>query len=182
MMRGQLRQALDIFDRLLEITEQAGAGMYAIQYQLLQAMVYHQMGREDESLTAFDSALRRANAGGFVRIILDEGESVQGLLHRAIRRGIEPEFAGFLLSALLDELEKASPGRESAPALVEPLTPRELEVLSLLNTQLSIPEIGAELFISVSTVRSHIKSIYAKLDAHSRHEAVSKADALKLLN
>ena len=61
--------------------------------------------------------------------------------------------------------------------MVEPLTERELEILRLLTTHLSSTDIAGELTISVNTVRTHIKSIYGKLGAHSREEAVQKAEA-----
>jgi LuxR family maltose regulon positive regulatory protein len=66
------------------------------------------------------------------------------------------------------------------PGLVEPLSPRELEVLRLLPTGLTAKELAEELIISVNTVRSHLKSIYAKLGVHSRHEAVARATELDL--
>jgi len=64
---------------------------------------------------------------------------------------------------------------------VEPLSRREVEVLRLLATDLTSIEMAQELVISVNTVRSHIKSIYAKLDAHSRYEAIMRATELNLL-
>jgi LuxR family maltose regulon positive regulatory protein len=64
---------------------------------------------------------------------------------------------------------------------LERLSNRELEVLRLLNTDLSAPEIAVELVVSVNTVRTHIKRIYSKLDAHSRYEAVGRARELDLL-
>jgi LuxR family maltose regulon positive regulatory protein len=65
--------------------------------------------------------------------------------------------------------------------LVEPLTERELEILQFLNTNLSSKEIGRELYISVHTVRSHVKSIYGKLGVHSRVACVDVAEELALL-
>jgi LuxR family maltose regulon positive regulatory protein len=65
--------------------------------------------------------------------------------------------------------------------LIEPLSERELEVLRLLTTHLSSTEIADELVISVNTVRSHIKSIYSKLNVHSRMDAVQRAKELELL-
>jgi LuxR family maltose regulon positive regulatory protein len=67
---------------------------------------------------------------------------------------------------------------EKKSKLVEPLSEREKEILHLLATDLTVPEIAAHLHIAVSTVRSHVKSIYGKLDVHSRYEAVSKAKDL----
>jgi LuxR family maltose regulon positive regulatory protein len=65
--------------------------------------------------------------------------------------------------------------------MVEPLTERERQVLVLLRTPLSLPEIAERLYISANTVRSHAKHIYAKLDVHSRAEAVERAQELGLL-
>ncbi|UCC76198.1 MAG: response regulator transcription factor, partial [Anaerolineales bacterium] len=66
-------------------------------------------------------------------------------------------------------------------SLVEPLTERELQVLRLLTTRLSSTEIAEQLFLSPNTVRSHMKSIYGKLDVHSRADAVQRAEELGLL-
>ena len=68
------------------------------------------------------------------------------------------------------------------PPLVEALSPRETEVLRLLTTHLSHAEMADELVVSVNTVRSHVKSIYSKLDVHSRMEAVERARELGLLS
>jgi LuxR family maltose regulon positive regulatory protein len=65
--------------------------------------------------------------------------------------------------------------------LIEPLSEREMEVLHLLTTPLSIRRIAEELFISVNTVHSHTKNIYGKLNVHSRREAVARARELDLL-
>ena len=89
-------------------------------------------------------------------------------------RHIAPEFVDELIAAF-----GVSPPR--APTLVDPLSERELEVLRLMAADLSAPEIAEELVIAVSTVRSHIKHIYGKLDAHGRYEAVEQARELDLI-
>ncbi len=65
--------------------------------------------------------------------------------------------------------------------MVEPLTERELEILRLLPTELSTRELAGHLVVSINTIKTQLKSIYAKLDDHSREEAVEKARALDLL-
>ena len=70
----------------------------------------------------------------------------------------------------------------SAPPLVEPLTPREVEVLGLLAAGQSYPQIAQQFVVSINTVKTQVKSIYGKLDAHSRAEAVAKARALHLVS
>ena len=70
---------------------------------------------------------------------------------------------------------------EKFQPLSEPLSEREIEVLRLLNTSLDTTEIARELIISVSTVRTHVKNIYSKLNVNRRIQAVERAHDLKLL-
>ena len=68
-----------------------------------------------------------------------------------------------------------------AAPLAEPLTDAELRVLRYLPTHLQTPDIAAELVVSVTTIRTHIRHVYTKLGAHDRGEAVQRAGALGLL-
>jgi LuxR family maltose regulon positive regulatory protein len=70
---------------------------------------------------------------------------------------------------------------ESTARLAEPLSHSELRVLRYLPTHLSAPEIASELSVSLSTVKTHMRNLYAKLDGHSRAETVERARALGLL-
>ena len=65
--------------------------------------------------------------------------------------------------------------------MVEPLSERELEVLKLLGTELSGPEIARELIVSLNTVRTHTKNIYSKLGVNNRRAAIRRAEELDLL-
>ena len=65
--------------------------------------------------------------------------------------------------------------------LLEPLSERELQVLRLLDSTLTSEEIAGELFVSVHTIRTHIRNIYGKLDVHGRIEAIQKARNLRLI-
>ena len=106
------------------------------------------------------------------------------LLRQAASRGIAPAYVTKLLSAFEapeSETTAAKPHIPSAQPLVEPLSEREMDVLRLLSTGLSNPEIADELTIAVSTVRSHCKSIYGKLNVHKRWDAVHRAQELGLL-
>ena len=82
------------------------------------------------------------------------------------------------LRALRDHLDGGEPPRAE---LAEPLNERELTVLRFLPTNLSAAEIGSELFLSVNTVKTHMRKLYAKLDVHTRAEAVERGRALGLL-
>jgi LuxR family maltose regulon positive regulatory protein len=82
---------------------------------------------------------------------------------------------------LLDHLEGAAPTRAEPEVLADPLNERELTVLRFLPTNLSASEIGGELFLSVNTVKTHMRKLYSKLDVHTRAEAVQRGRALGLL-
>jgi LuxR family maltose regulon positive regulatory protein len=87
------------------------------------------------------------------------------------------------LKDLLDHVAgiEPPPGAVATPTLSEPLTDRELAVLRFLPTNLSAPEIASELILSVHTVKTHMRKLYAKLDVHTRAEAVQTGRALGLL-
>jgi LuxR family maltose regulon positive regulatory protein len=80
-----------------------------------------------------------------------------------------------------DEARQVEPAPSTHPALVEPLSERELEVLALVAAGLSNGDIAEELVVSVNTVKTHVRSIYGKLGVHSRTQATAKAQALGIL-
>jgi LuxR family maltose regulon positive regulatory protein len=87
-------------------------------------------------------------------------------------------YAAFV-TELIDDLSGHERRRDDE--LDEPLTDRELAVLRFLPTNMSAPEIGREMYLSVHTVKTYMRRLYAKLDAHSRNEAVGRARELGLL-
>jgi LuxR family maltose regulon positive regulatory protein len=130
-------------------------------------------------MDALGEALSLAEPGGYLRIFLDEGEPIARLLRQAASRGMAPAYITKLLAAFGPEsAEVASPQVQS---LAEPLSKREMEVLRLLAAGLSNPEIAEELVVAVSTVRSHCKSIYGKLEVHKRWDAVQRGQELGLI-
>ena len=160
---------------------------HLIEALVLQALALQGQGKDDQALAALERALTLAEPEGYVRTFTDEGRSMGRLLRQAVIQGLAVEYAGKLLAALEEEAAKAatplavSRSGGALPLLLEPLSPRETEVLRLLTTHLSHAEMAEELVVSVSTVRSHVKSIYSKLDVHSRMEAVERARELGLL-
>jgi LuxR family maltose regulon positive regulatory protein len=75
----------------------------------------------------------------------------------------------------------SAPWPPNSSGIIEPLSKREMEVLRLLKTELSGPEIARELMIALSTVRTHTKNIYGKLGVNNRRQAVARAESLGLL-
>jgi len=85
------------------------------------------------------------------------------------------------LAGLLGEVQRSTPSPAEQPWPGEPLTESEARVLRYLATRLGAPEIAAELFLSANTVMTHLRHLYHKLGAHTRHEAVQRAQAIGLL-
>jgi LuxR family maltose regulon positive regulatory protein len=175
---GEGHEALALLARLLEAAEAQERTGSLIKILPLLALAFQAQGDVDRALSALSRALSLAEPEGYVRTFIDEGEPMARLLRLALSRGIAPDYVARLLAALGEEAELTSPAMES---LVEPLTERELEVLRLIVAGLSNPEIAEELFIAVSTVKSHVNHIYGKLGVESRTQALVKAQDLGLL-
>jgi LuxR family maltose regulon positive regulatory protein len=110
------------------------------------------------------------------------------LLERLRQQGVAPEYvtrilAAFPTTAETEALTAIPSSVVSCPSseLVEPLTDREIDVLTLLAQRLTNKEIAAQLFISPGTVAQHAHQIYQKLDVHNRRQAVAAAKALSIL-
>ena len=123
-------------------------------------------------------ALALAEPGGLVRTFVDEGPPMARLLVKAAGQGVMPDYTAKLLSAFGVEQRDAPPPHQP---LVDPLSPRELEVLQLLAEGLSNREISERLFLSLHTVKGHNHRIYGKLQVKRRTEAVARARELGLL-
>jgi LuxR family maltose regulon positive regulatory protein len=154
------------------------AHLWEVQAFLLQAIAGDALGDARAARRALEQALDRAAPEGLLFPFLYDPEP--GLLDRHRRGGTA--HAG-LIAEILNVLAGQKPG--SPPAgpqhLREPLSHAEARVLRYLPTKLSAPEIAAELYLSVNTVKTHMRHLYDKLGVHRRHEAVEQARALGLL-
>ena len=136
-------------------------------------------------------ALAVAKATGRVVAFLEHGPPMVELLHEAVRREVEAGYARHILAAFeaqgrveKRQTQQRLPLKEMPSAqagLVEPLSERELQVLRLLQSPLSQPEIAEQLYVSINTIRSHASHIYSKLGVRSRIAAVARAEELGLL-
>lgn len=103
---------------------------------------------------------------------------MKALLREAETRGIAPDYVSKLLAGF--ETDRVPVEITSVHSLIEPLSERELEVLRLLKTELSGPDIADVLMIALSTLRTHTQNIYGKLGVSNRRAAVRKAEELNL--
>jgi len=174
-----LSDADDLLTRMLELTRSVGCMREVIMILMLKALAFEAQGMRDRASSLLEEAITLAEPEGYVRTFVDEGEPMRELLRRIASRSVEQEYVGRLLAAF--EYRKAEKGAAVSQPLIEPLSNRELEVLRLLKTDLSGPEIAQELMVSLNTMRTHTKNIYSKLGVNNRRTAVHQAEELNLI-
>jgi LuxR family maltose regulon positive regulatory protein len=178
-----------------------------IRILVLRALVLDVQGDRAAALTTLARALALAEPAGYVRLFIDEGPAVSGLLRAARGRARTPGYVDTLLAATpgLAESNRAhpavstdrpgptqhgsfatqpgtrSPTSDLTTPFVEPLSSREREVLRLLVTGSSNRDIARTLVIAVSTVKSHLHSTFGKLGVRTRTQAIARARELGLL-
>lgn len=143
-----------------------------IEALLLDALARTRLGGREAAERGVERALDLAEPDGLVGIWL----AVPGARELVVAHPAHRTRHAVFLGALRDQLEGGAP-----QALADPLNERELTVLRFLPTNLSAAEIGSELFLSVNTVKTHMRKLYSKLDVHTRAEAVQRGRALGLL-
>jgi LuxR family maltose regulon positive regulatory protein len=170
--------AAELTERLLAAADDGGRTGSAIDILVVQALARHARDDPAGALSSLARALALAEPEGYVRVFIDEGPPMLALLKLAAKDRKAPSHVRRLLAAAVT-IEGRTPVEQP---LVEPLSERELEVLRLLESELDGPEIARELTVSLATVRTHTRSIYAKLGVNSRRAAVRRAAELGLLS
>ncbi|WP_458778736.1 LuxR C-terminal-related transcriptional regulator [Arthrobacter sp. D3-16] len=170
---GSLDDTFNLLERLLQAALTAGRGGSVNEILVLKARAYQAQGSVDLALEALERALERTEAEGHVRLFLDEGAPMIALLRRAAVERICPGKVSQLLHADTGDTSAATaPG---ADALNFQLSEREVQVLRLLDSSLSGPEVARQLFVSLNTLRTHTRHIFEKLQVSNRAEAVRRA-------
>lgn len=174
---------LDVLGEQLQQAEAAKRDDLVIYMLVLDALARQALGQVDQAMNSLERALALAATRGFVMTFVCHGLPMEALLREAVARGVSIMYANRLLAAFSTG-KPAQPTADTRPqqaALLEPLSKRELDVLRLLASSLTGPQIADELFISLGTFQTHTKSIYGKLGVHNRLEAIEQAKVLKLL-
>jgi LuxR family maltose regulon positive regulatory protein len=169
-------QCLRLIDRLTTTIDAKGWMHQKIQVLVLRALVLQALNDFTGALDTIASALILAEPEGYIRTFTSEGKNLKHLIGHLSKQGSKSRYAAALYRAFPFDSSVQQPG------LVEALSPREMEVLQLLLTSLSVTDIAAELVISVNTARSHIKNIYSKLGVNRRLDAIAKAKELNLVS
>jgi len=169
--------ASGLLDRLYAAAEAAERAGSLIEIRLLQALAYDAQGRPPQALETLAQALGLApEPASYARLFLDEGAPMLSLLRHAKAAGVGGDQVQRLLNLAVAPAGVApEPGQRQSASSADPLSDRELQVLRLLDSELTGPQIARELFVSHNTVRTHTKHIFTKLDVTNRRAAVLRA-------
>jgi LuxR family maltose regulon positive regulatory protein len=169
--------AVQLLERLLRAAEEGGRTGSVLDVLVVQAVAHQTRGDMPAALPPLRRALALAEPEGHVRVFIDEGAPMGSLLRAVAGEGVALGLVRRLLAAL-DGTSESAPVRAGP---IVPLSARELEVLRLLGSDLGGPDIAGRLFVSVNTLRTHTKNIYAKLGVTNRRAAVRRGEELHLL-
>ena len=203
LARGTPEEVVVGLTRSLVAAEEKGRFGAAIELYILRGLALARRGDTREAVVDLERALTLAEPEGYVRVFLEKGQPMQMLLSRWLAyasAGPLRDYALHLLAEFDAEPRVApavqarvsptgdpsasrvvSPVEPSGPALVEPLSQRELEVLQLVARGKTNKEIARQLVVAPGTVKAHTSSIYRKLDVANRTEAVARARQLGIL-
>jgi LuxR family maltose regulon positive regulatory protein len=166
-----------LLGRLHDAAADTGRDGSLLEIRMLQALAHHAGGDRDVALVVLGRALSETpEPESHVRLYLDEGAPMLELVRDAAEstdrdeREVVRAWARRLLEVA--QVPAEEPG---AQQLVDPLSQREIDVLRLLDSELTGPQIAAELYISLNTLRTHTKRIFTKLDVRTRAAAVRRA-------
>jgi LuxR family maltose regulon positive regulatory protein len=174
-----LDEATELLQRLLQAADEGARTGSVIEILVLQALARQARGDIPAALACLQRALTLAEPEGYVRVFLDESPS-NGLAAKSGREtGDRTELCPPPPGRSCQQTEGTAPVQQG---LIEPLSERELDALRLLGSDLDGPDIARELVVSLNTVRSHTKNIYAKLGVSNRRAAVRRAQELQLMS
>ena len=179
LAQGNPSAALAALDAPLRRAEAGGSANERLKLAVLRALAFDARGAGDMAVQLPGEALALAEPGGFIRLFVDEGVPMAGLLSRALAHGIVTGYAGNLLAAF--PAPPARPASASVRMPAEALSQREMDILTLIARGCTNHEIAERLFLAASTVKGHNQSIFGKLQVRRRTEAIARARELGLV-
>jgi LuxR family maltose regulon positive regulatory protein len=188
LAHGKPADAIRRLEPALRSSREGKVGELELQILILLAMAEDLRDDQTKALAWLGMALHLAGKEGYIRLFLDQGQAMQGLLRRIhemhnlnIEDGL---FADILLAEFQPEAPESIPAVDAVtavPAFVNPLSKREMDVLQLLAEGKSAKEISSALMVSRNTVKAHVKNIYKKLERHTHNSLLQRAAELKLV-
>ncbi len=177
----------DLLKRLLALAESQKRIESVIEIMLTKALAHQAQGDHSESLAALRHALTLTEPEGYIRVYVNEGKPMQLLIsdfQLTIANHAHPlhGYVDRILNFFPQQMEGTTKPKAVNPKseVADPLSERELEVLKLLRSELSGPEIAERLIVSLNTLRTHTKNIFSKLGVNNRRAAIRRAEELDL--
>jgi len=162
-----------LLDRVLDVAHAVGRECSLFEAGLVRALAHHANGDADSAAADLAVALTHGVPAGYCRLFLDDGQPMAELLGQVARAA--PRDVRTHAQHLLAAAQGPSVPAHAGPASEEGLSERESEVLRLLATDMSGPEIARQLFMSINTFRTHTRHIFTKLEVTTRRAAVLRA-------
>jgi LuxR family maltose regulon positive regulatory protein len=181
---ARLPEVIDLLARIRRNAEGGGRTDTVIETLALESLTLQAQGQAAAAFAQLERALALAEPHGFIRKFVDEGGPMRWLISDCQLRIADQrlrDYADKLLAAFPNQSPISNSPISVHPSLLEPLTDRERDVLRLLAAGLSNRDIADELVVSVDTVKTHLRTLYGKLGAHSRTQALLCANELDLL-
>jgi LuxR family maltose regulon positive regulatory protein len=177
-------EALHLLHDWLVDAQANGRVRSEMEIKILMALAHAAVNNLPRAKQALVEALTLAQPEGYRGLFMDEGGPLTALLGEVLPDLKEDFLANFVRALLYAQAQETFrenlPPSGSMPS-IEPLSEQELRVLRLLGTGLTNPEIAQELVVSLNTVKTHVKSIYRKLNVRGRSEARQVARHLNLV-
>jgi LuxR family maltose regulon positive regulatory protein len=172
-------KAVSLLNQLMGIAKGAHLKSAQLSILLMQALLEQKRGHEAAAFKITEESIYLAEPNGIIRPFVDLGPKMAGLLQQLRKQGVAQDYIAQLIEAFPREHVVASHANQGS--LIEPLTHRELEVLTLLSYRKRNQDIADELVVTLGTVKQYNHTIYQKLGVKDRHAAVAKATRLGIL-
>jgi LuxR family maltose regulon positive regulatory protein len=179
----RFEEALTALDESIRRARSMNGNGELIRLLALQALALDALGDGMPARSALHEALALGVPGGYIWRWLDAGPGLEPLLRDLRGDGDTPKEYYSYLDALLEAYRTAfgEPARPQLGELLDPLTPREMEIMRLICQGYSNPQIASELVVTINTVKKHTSNIYGKLGVRSRTQAIARAYDLGLV-
>lgn len=185
LARGAAAEAFETVGGLLHHVRQTQQLRKHVELLLIRAVAQQALGRGNDALRSLAEALRLAAPERLMRVFLDEGERLHPLIGalKAVDKpadaGADDESLQKLLEQLATTIRSGGASRavaaEAGAGVLDPLTPRELQILRMMESGLSAKQLARALFVTEGTVKWHLYNMYGKLDVRNRSAAIAKA-------
>lgn len=174
---------LPVLDVLCEYAATRQSKNFGLHVSLLQALVQAKLGALETAVPLFQQTLTQAEPGGYIRLFLDTPDpALYRLLHLAASNPITADYARTLLTHCDPETAPSLHSGQAPDPTIQPLSPRELEVLRHLAAGRTNRDIANEMILSLNTIKAHTRRLYGKLDVNNRTQAVARARDMHLLD